>query len=271
MDLRPRSFANSDTTTYHSFNDIELLEPPMSPPTTSHGRSPMSEYKVDHSPPIAMKMQRQDSGYESHFSSGSPRNSVTHSHMPPARRLSITSHAATTTSAAANNASLTRTRTRPVTRRSTGSQSSIAYPAAAPAPAPARNSTTVAPQQMTLFQFPSPDLVELTETNQEPANPPLPQTTHYWTSDSTRRLEYAAIDAASRGFKGWVRRHLLPDCFVGKEKHLAFDDDSGSVRRYRLDLADEPCEKFASGPNATTRPLRRGRLFFWRMRKSHTF
>ncbi|KAK2008973.1 hypothetical protein LZ32DRAFT_621054 [Colletotrichum eremochloae] len=71
-----------------------------------------------------------------------------------------------------------------------------------------------------------------------------PQATHYWTSDRTRRLEYAAIDAASRGVKGWVKRHLVPDCFVPKEKHVAFDDDTGSVRRYRLELDDEaPCEK----------------------------
>lgn len=71
-----------------------------------------------------------------------------------------------------------------------------------------------------------------------------PQATHYWTSDRTRRLEYAAIDAASRGVKGWVKRNLVPDCFVPKEKHVAFDDDTGSVRRYRLELDEEmPGEK----------------------------
>ncbi|KOS20004.1 hypothetical protein ESCO_005625 [Escovopsis weberi] len=69
-----------------------------------------------------------------------------------------------------------------------------------------------------------------------------PATTHYWTSDSTRRLEYAEIDAASRGVAGWMRRRLrisLPACFTGREKHLAFDDDTGSVRRYRLALEEE--------------------------------
>ncbi|CAK7271433.1 hypothetical protein SEPCBS57363_004615 [Sporothrix epigloea] len=67
-----------------------------------------------------------------------------------------------------------------------------------------------------------------------------PQTTHYWTSDQTRRLEYAAIDAASRGFKGWVMRHMVPDCFVPKAKRLVtFDDDTGSVRRYRIELETE--------------------------------
>ena len=56
-------------------------------------------------------------------------------------------------------------------------------------------------------------------------------------SDQTRRLEYAAIDAASRGIKGWVMKHVVPDCFVPKEnRRLTFDDDTGSVRRYRLEL-----------------------------------
>ncbi|KAL2882792.1 hypothetical protein SGCOL_002004 [Colletotrichum sp. CLE4] len=79
--------------------------------------------------------------------------------------------------------------------------------------------------------------------------PPLPpQATHYWTSDRTRRLEYAAIDAARTGVKGWMKRHLVPDCFVPKEKHVAFDDDTGSVRRYRLELdEDMPCEKGCGG------------------------
>lgn len=70
--------------------------------------------------------------------------------------------------------------------------------------------------------------------------PPPPQTTHYWTSDRTRRLEYAAIDAASRGVRGWAMRHVVPDCFVSREsRRLGFDDDGGSVRRYRLDLEIE--------------------------------
>lgn len=67
-----------------------------------------------------------------------------------------------------------------------------------------------------------------------------PQTTHYWTSDRTRRLEYAAIDAASRGVRGWVMRNMVPECFVPQERRrVGFDDDTGSVRRYRLDLEIE--------------------------------
>lgn len=66
---------------------------------------------------------------------------------------------------------------------------------------------------------------------------PPPQTTHYWTSDRTRRLEYAAIDAASRGVRGWVMRHMVPGCFIPEDcRRLRFDDDRGSVVRYRLHL-----------------------------------
>ncbi|KKY39099.1 hypothetical protein UCDDA912_g00901 [Diaporthe ampelina] len=73
-----------------------------------------------------------------------------------------------------------------------------------------------------------------------PLSPLPPQTTHYWTSDRTRRLEYAAIDAASRGVRGWVMRNCVPECFVPRERRrVCFDDDTGSVRRYRLELEIE--------------------------------
>ncbi|EFX02378.1 hypothetical protein CMQ_2427 [Grosmannia clavigera kw1407] len=78
------------------------------------------------------------------------------------------------------------------------------------------------------------------ETTEEEAYPSPPQTTHYWTSDQTRRLEYAAIDAASQGFKGWMLRHVVPECFVPKDLlRPAFEDETGSVRRYRLELATD--------------------------------
>ncbi|PHH90455.1 hypothetical protein CDD83_3587 [Cordyceps sp. RAO-2017] len=142
------------------------------------------------------------------------------------------------------------------------------------------------------FQFPTPDLIELTEASlyatagttsapaapspspyaadtapsPPPSPPPPPATTHYWTSDSTRRLEYAAIDAASRGFKGWVRRNLVPECFG--HRHVAFDDDTGSVRRYRLELEDERDEKPASSSCAAASPRRRRTWHFWSPRKT---
>jgi hypothetical protein len=73
--------------------------------------------------------------------------------------------------------------------------------------------------------------------------PPPPATVHYWTSDSTRRLEYAAIDAANRGVRGFFIR-LVPDCVLSEAArrtkfHDDDDSDAGSVRRYRLVLPEE--------------------------------
>lgn len=109
--------------------------------------------------------------------------------------------------------------------------------------------------------------------------PPLPpQPTHYWTSDRTRRLEYAAIDAATRGVKGWVMRNLVPECFVPKEnRHVSFDDDTGSVRRYRLDLEededDEACQEDEkkhkkNNNNNCNSEGRRRKGWFWGGRKN---
>ncbi|KAJ4393532.1 hypothetical protein N0V93_002744 [Gnomoniopsis smithogilvyi] len=76
-----------------------------------------------------------------------------------------------------------------------------------------------------------------------------PPTTHYWTSDRTRQLEYAAIDAASKGVRGWIMRNMVPDCFVPRDTRRAgFDDDGGSVRRYRIDLEIE-CPEEAVPPS----------------------
>ncbi|KAF5130258.1 hypothetical protein E5D57_006595 [Metarhizium anisopliae] len=240
--MNPRfSLAASSDTTYHSFHDIELQEPPSPPRSRGAIDSGQAADGVNQPiqpapPPTAVKMQRQDSGYESH-QSGSARNSLSHPRpVPPSRRTS-------TVSSTAGAVTTARARTRPSTRRSAKS-----YPQSG-VPSPG------------YFQFPAPDLVELTETASR-VEPP-PPTTHYGTSDSTRRLEYAAIDAASRGVKGWIRRHLVPDCFT--PRHVAFDDDSGSVRRYRLELEEEQDEKACP----QVRERRKGWNFF-SLRKSST-
>ena len=231
-----RSSLSASDTTYHSFHDIELQEPP-SPPRSgtvsslTHSRETNMGLAQSLEPPssTSVKMQRQDSGYGSH--PGSARNS-----MSPSRRESDGSFV----SRNALTAPLPRTHARPATRRSAKS-----YPQASVSVSHYPRSSISKQPPVVYFQFPTPsDLVELTETpstaRETPVNQP-PPTTHYWTSDSTRRLEYAAIDAASRGVKGWIRRHLVPECF--NPRHVAFDDDSGSVRRYRLELEDEGDEK----------------------------
>ncbi|POR32175.1 Uncharacterized protein TPAR_07630 [Tolypocladium paradoxum] len=253
--MEQRSGVALSDTTYHSFNDIELLEPPSPPSSRDSTRHNITARPAEHLSDrgqafTAVKMQRQDSGYESY--TASPRTSTSQPRPPaPTRHISNGSSTGVGSSP--------RPRTRPSTRRSAKS-----YPQPSSQPL-YQLRANAGPQPAAYYQFPTPDLVELTEapTQQEPAPLP-PQTTHYWTSDSTRRLEYAAIDAAGRGVKGWVRRHLVPDCIT--PRHVAFDDDTGSVRRYRLDLEDEQHEKAACG---STGPQRKG-WHFWPVRKIRT-
>ncbi|KAJ2991918.1 hypothetical protein NUW58_g2343 [Xylaria curta] len=120
-------------------------------------------------------------------------------------------------------------------------------------------------QSNSYYYFPSPETIpshdEADEETEQVYHPPPPQTTHYWTSDHTRRLEYAAIDAASRGIKGWVMKHVVPDCLVPKDnRRLAFDDDTGSVRRYRLELECDDAsikegKRPGPGPGPTKYPV----------------
>lgn len=211
------SFAAS-TTTYHSFNDIELVGPPPSDPTP--GSRPGTTATITAKDGfIPQKMQRQDSGYES---CGPPsRSSTFTSSRPPVSRTQSTASG--------------RMRSR---AHSTSRRSKVPYNHNHPY----QVRSYAASQPVAYYQFPALDVVEMDEqqhqqSSSKQVSPPLPQTTHYWTSDSTRRLEYAAMDAASRGVKGWIRKHLVPECFVPRDsRHISFDDDSGSVRRYRLDL-----------------------------------
>ncbi|KZL75373.1 hypothetical protein CT0861_03647 [Colletotrichum tofieldiae] len=262
------SVAASDTTyytcAYQSFHDVELYAPGSPPSRTPVPASvpvrapapPSSDQRYSQlkdKEPEPAEMRRQDSGYES---------------LPPRSSFSNPRRTSTASSSQSSNAPHPRSRGRPTIRRA---------PKTSPYPTAARTSgsSLYHPQRQhphsahsqppaTFFHFPAhPTDVELAarrpreelELDQRQLLSPgreecteiaplPPQATHYWTSDRTRRLEYAAIDAASRGVKGWVKRHLVPDCFVPKEKHVAFDDDTGSVRRYRLELDEEtPCEK----------------------------
>ncbi|QPG94261.1 hypothetical protein C2857_005530 [Epichloe festucae Fl1] len=268
-----RSFAASGTT-YHSFHDIELQEPPSPPRSRIIDAETTTPRRDGPDAPAAVKMQRQDSGYESHVSRSARNSTSLHTRpAPPSRRTSNASSAAGPTTA--TTPTCRALRARPSTRRSAKS-----YPQPTAQSLYARSTgtgTSAAPA--VYFQFPTPDLVELTETParrqtspaaaHSPPPPPPPPTTHYWTSDSTRRLEYAAIDAASRGFKGWIRRHLVPDCFT--PRHVAFDDDSGSVRRYRLELEDDHDEKHQHPhPHQPEKNQRRRGWSLFSLRKSNT-
>ncbi|KAK8154877.1 hypothetical protein IWX90DRAFT_358412, partial [Phyllosticta citrichinensis] len=85
-------------------------------------------------------------------------------------------------------------------------------------------------------------------------------TTMHWTSPSTRRREYAEIDRSTRGLRGLVRR-LTPKCFSTRhlqpfydEKAARSDDDTASVRRYRIDLPDEEGDDEKRGHEMSVRP-----------------
>lgn len=216
------SVANSDTT-YHSFHDIELYEP-AGPPEPVQVRPPAWKYEAFAPTP----MRRQDSGYES-----IPSDSKSSGSRMSTRRTSTTSSRSSNT---------IRPRTRPSIHRASRSSQGPSRPPSRP--------RSQQYHTFTYYHFPDPE--ECTDGDDddddeachgvEPAQyPPPPATTHYWTSDSTRRMEYAAIDAASQGVKGWIMRHVVPDCFIPKNsRRLRFDDDTGSVRRYRLELEDMP-------------------------------
>lgn len=246
------SLALSDTT-FHSFNDGDLPEPrhsqqatrPM-PNHTVHTPTTVKHHKI----PTPGEMRRQDSGYES-LDRRDSSTSSTH-------RASTVSVTSSTKRRRARPSAPRSCKSGPVSHlpRHTHSRHSLS---------PTRshhNHHRVSPSHepaSVYFHFPhfaasepaletseptKPGFVAMAMSHESGPDHPLPQTTHYWTSDRTRRLEYAAIDAASRGVRGWVMRHVVPDCFVPKSKRrVGFEDDTGSVVRYRLDLEDDQEEK----------------------------
>ncbi|KAI1495440.1 hypothetical protein F5X99DRAFT_403572 [Biscogniauxia marginata] len=217
------SVAASDTT-FHSFNDNELHEPTSSPTATAVlPRVPAAKDTEFEPRPI----HRHDSGYES-IHSGS-RFWGSQSSNRRSSTISLTS------------SSQSRLRKHlPIERAHKSTSSHLGRFSEQ------QLHLTVSRQQQqqtyAYFYFPAPEAMAETlsddgvihEVEQTYTAPP--QTTHYWTSDRTRRLEYAAIDAASKGIRGWFLRRI-PNRFVPKEnRRLRFDDDTGSVRRYRLDI-----------------------------------
>ncbi|KAL2832883.1 hypothetical protein BDW59DRAFT_138822 [Aspergillus cavernicola] len=82
--------------------------------------------------------------------------------------------------------------------------------------------------------------VEITSSKTKP-------TVIEWTSPSTRRREYEAIDRASSGVRGFWRRVAPRWCQFGDSRVPFFEEAKdgkanyeGSVRRFRMDLPDEP-------------------------------
>jgi len=103
-----------------------------------------------------------------------------------------------------------------------------------------RGSSVPAAQSPRLPALREPEL-SIAATEREPVTETLPTTVIHWTSPSTRRQEYAAIDRSHKGFRGLVKR-LIPRwlCKTSYQNFYSEKDgsDAGSVRRYRLDVPD---------------------------------
>lgn len=232
------SVAASDTT-YHSLYDAEASGP------------------CSLALPAGADMQRQDFGY-----GFLPAESLSRTPRQTGRRRQ--------SSMSAFPSPLT-CQTRPSRRRASGPASVRKSSAGGPR-RPARLSRSQ-PPKAAYGHLPTPEPPQTTaiwrdddddESNDdaEPCHSPPPQTTHYWTSDHTRKLEYAAIDAASKGVRGWILKYMVPDCFVPRSgRHLSFDDDAGSVRRYRLELDCDDDDSKSPNEKGHPRTKKLGWLF----------
>jgi hypothetical protein len=252
---RSLSSVTSDAATFHSahaHHELSLLSTPMaqstpiSQPTTISPTStpcPTSTCK-----PISAKlestlMSRTDSG----FCDG-PQSSTS------SRRTSTSSNPTSSLPSRTRPNRKTSASSRPSTKRSPRSS-----PATAQTQRPNLQSRHTTPAPYHQYQFTHfPSLPPPSPPQEVAALPrPPPATCQYWTSDSTRRLEYAAIDAAGTGIRGFFIK-LVPDCILPKNarrtRFCEGDDqsDAGSVRRYRIPLAGEKVV-----PSATESPSSR--------------
>lgn len=103
----------------------------------------------------------------------------------------------------------------------------------APAPLTNTDDTDILPTSM------PPKRSEETMTTVEKTD-----TIMHWTSPSTRRREYEKIDRANSGIRGFIRR-IVPKCVSGPPPPRFYENDksdTGSVRRYRMDLSDDDDE-----------------------------
>lgn len=252
---RSLSSVASDAMTFHSTTpptssvlDLEMQHRPQSSSTTL--RLAVSRDTVSPTT-TSIKMDRQDSGYDGTRASDEIQSSTkiirpsytTSSSTPSARpgmRRPKRGSPRTSISVPGRPNFYTRHTTNAVPATNSRPSSQGMYPA------------------YQFFQFPTleaPTDQETTTPTSAPAAAPEstatsplipPPTVHYWTSDSTRRLEYAAIDAASSGVRGFFTK-LIPDCILPQssrrprfhEPDNENNSDAGSVRRYRLVIPEE--------------------------------
>lgn len=238
---RSPSSVTSDAATFHTADGhMELSQMETSQRQSSHTskpkeKTPSSQYSISSSPRVdSSQMSRQDSGFSDGVRTPPPSSRRTStsstSHRPHSKRTHSTSQ-------------------RPNTHRATRSFPTTTQLPTSKRPSISTRHTTQPQPPYEFYHFPTLSPTSPLSAQQTPAPPPPPPATcQYWTSDSTRRLEYAAIDAASRGVRGFLVR-LVPDCILPKtarRTRLYEGDedgdggsDAGSVRRYRIPLEGE--------------------------------
>ncbi|RAL58788.1 hypothetical protein DID88_009201 [Monilinia fructigena] len=254
---RSQSSINSDAAVFYSARahptpiELEQQTPqPYSSRTHSRTMSSPQDFKPT-------KMDRQDSGFAeniaympSHLRTSSRPGSKSSSHNARPSLNSTRKSSSRSKDCSGHSSSASSATSRSTSKRSPKSPRSSTSHARPNLSARHHHSQTLSsPPQYQFFHFPSlsDDLSQETSNADKTPPPPPPATVHYWTSDQTRRLEYAAIDAASKGIRGFVAR-CIPDCFLPVEKRgtrfceenmRERDDDAGSVRRYRLVMEDD--------------------------------
>jgi hypothetical protein len=248
MELRPLSVSQNQPSVF-SLIQIQTQTKPMPLP------------KLE-----SIKMDRQDSGYADTPTPTSPAPSSHRRSTSSSRPHSPSKAKRRATGSSANSTS------RPSTKRASKSSAQIRTSTSGGRPSmQSRHTTsysnTTHHQPYQFFQFPtfsSPSTAPDCAVDTPAAPPPPPATVQYWTSDSTRRLEYAAIDAASKGVRGFFIK-LVPDCILPKStRRTRFCDgdegsDAGSVRRYRLQLPEEKAYSSASSRETKDHTPRRSR------------
>ncbi|KAF7877604.1 hypothetical protein EAF04_001276 [Stromatinia cepivora] len=253
---RSQSSINSDAAVFYSAQahptPIELEEqiPQL------HSSHPQSRTMSSPQEFQRTKMHRQDSGYAEnvasiprHVKTSSRPSSKSSSYHPrPSMNASRKSYSRPKDSSGTSSSASSATSRSTPKRSPKSPRASLSH--SRPSLSSRHHSQTLSsPPQYQFFHFPSlsDDLSQETSNPAATPPPPPPATIHYWTSDQTRRLEYAAIDAANKGIRGFVAR-CIPDCFLPAEKRgtrfcaedmRERDDDAGSVRRYRLVMEDE--------------------------------
>lgn len=107
-------------------------------------------------------------------------------------------------------------------------------------------------------QYPSSDSADSTqkqsseESNESPNPDEISNTVMHWTTSKTRRKEYEDIDRSNSGVRLLIRR-ITPRCVTGPPPPKFYQenvDDTGSVRRYRMDLPESDDDEVEDEKNA---------------------